>query len=207
MKKVIIISLLLTLTSYAQTIYKVVPGSKNNLIILSIENESKETEIKDVRVRIVNQLPAINFTKTEATISGINGEERAEVEFNFDVSRNVDVEKVDTIRFAITYRSSVSNWKEILIGYTLPAEFKLEQNYPNPFNPVTTIEYQLPIDGRVSIKIFNILGEEIKTLVNETRQAGYYTEEFNGSSLSSGVYLYALFSENYKAIKKMVLIK
>ncbi|GBD86987.1 hypothetical protein BMS3Abin03_00912 [bacterium BMS3Abin03] len=85
--------------------------------------------------------------------------------------------------------------------------FSLSQNYPNPFNPTTTIAYKIPNENFVTLKIYNSLGEEIITLVNEVKQAGSYTVEFNGSSLPSGVYFYRLIAGNFVASKKMILIR
>lgn len=89
----------------------------------------------------------------------------------------------------------------------LPFEYKLYQNYPNPFNPVTTITFEIPRDGNVSIKVFDITGREVSSLVNEFKQTGIYSVDFNGSNLSSGVYFYKLFSGGFIAIKRKVLIK
>jgi hypothetical protein len=89
----------------------------------------------------------------------------------------------------------------------LPKEFDLSQNYPNPFNPVTKINYALPKQGFVTLKIYDITGREVKVLVNEFKQAGYYTVDFNGSTLSSGVYFYRIQSGTFMYVKKMVLIK
>ena len=85
--------------------------------------------------------------------------------------------------------------------------FELNQNYPNPFNPVTTINYQLPKSGSVSLKIFDILGNEIKTLVDEQKEMGSYSVQFNASSLTSGMYLYQLRVNDYLATRKMLLLK
>ena len=74
----------------------------------------------------------------------------------------------------------------------LPHEYAIEQNYPNPFNPSTAIRYSIPQAGLVSLKLYNLLGEEVNTLVNELKQPGYYTVIFEGSSLSSGVYFYRI---------------
>jgi hypothetical protein len=96
----------------------------------------------------------------------------------------------------------------------LPKEYGLAQNYPNPFNPVTTINYQLPQAGHVNLKIYDILGNEISTLINEDKAAGYHSAKFDGSALSSGVYFYRLTVLNgqnqngiYTNIKKFILMK
>ena len=89
----------------------------------------------------------------------------------------------------------------------LPAEYKLEQNHPNPFNPTTTISYALPEGGNVIIKIYDINGNEIKTLINKAQNAGYYNVTFDASNLSSGLYFYSIISGNFIATKKMMLLK
>ena len=86
-------------------------------------------------------------------------------------------------------------------------DYALAQNYPNPFNPVTTITYQLPKSGSVTLKIFDILGNEVKTLVNEQKEMGRYTVQFDASSLASGMYIYRLRANDYTSTKKMLLLK
>jgi len=89
----------------------------------------------------------------------------------------------------------------------LPVSFNLSQNYPNPFNPSTIINYQIAKPGEVSLKIYDMLGKEITTLVNEVKSAGSYDVKFNASNLSSGIYLYTLKTDNYSQSKKMILVK
>lgn len=88
-----------------------------------------------------------------------------------------------------------------------PKQFKLEQNYPNPFNPTTQINYELQIANYVTLKVYDLQGKEIQTLVNKKQSAGNYSVEFNGANLSSGIYFYTLQTENYKETKKMMLVK
>jgi hypothetical protein len=88
-----------------------------------------------------------------------------------------------------------------------PKEFILNQNYPNPFNPVTNIKYDLPKDVFVSIKVYDLLGREIKTLVNEFKNAGSYLVSFNGSEFASGIYFYRIQAGSFIQVKRMVLIK
>jgi len=89
----------------------------------------------------------------------------------------------------------------------LPKEFSLEQNYPNPFNPNTKISYQLPENSLVEIKVFDILGREISTLVNEFQNAGSYKINFDASDLESGIYLYKIKTEKFVQTRKMILVK
>ena len=90
---------------------------------------------------------------------------------------------------------------------TLPTEYTLYQNYPNPFNPLTTIKYDLPNAGDVSLIIYDILGRKVNELVNTKQEAGRYEIQFNASSLASGVYIYQLIAEKYISAKKMILLK
>jgi len=85
--------------------------------------------------------------------------------------------------------------------------FNLSQNYPNPFNSSTRISYQLPVSGLVVLKVFDVRGREVETLVNERQSAGNHFVEFNGANLSSGVYFYKLKAGNYCAMKKFLLLK
>ncbi len=88
-----------------------------------------------------------------------------------------------------------------------PGNFILEQNYPNPFNPSTIITYQMPGSGHVSIKVYNALGQEVATLVNEKKPAGRYQVEFNTTNLSSGIYFYEARSGEFRESKKLTLMR
>ena len=86
-------------------------------------------------------------------------------------------------------------------------EFALSQNFPNPFNPVTTIGYTIPTDGFVTLRVYNILGQEVTILVSEEKKSGSYEAILDGSKLTSGVYFYQLEMENYTSTKKLILMK
>lgn len=92
-------------------------------------------------------------------------------------------------------------------GESLPEVYELSQNYPNPFNPTTTIKFQLPSSGVVTLKIYDILGREVTTLVDEFKTEGTYEANFNALSLASGVYLYRINVNDYVDVKKMMLLK
>lgn len=99
----------------------------------------------------------------------------------------------------------------------MPSRFLLDQNYPNPFNPTTTIHFELPIVSYVTLRVFNLLGQEVATLVDENKPAGKYDVKFNGENLPSGVYFYQLTTcdqstkslsyQFFKATKKLLLLK
>ncbi|MBE0573166.1 MAG: T9SS type A sorting domain-containing protein [Ignavibacteriaceae bacterium] len=101
--------------------------------------------------------------------------------------------------------SSYSDIVEVAIH--LPARFALEQNYPNPFNPSTKIKYSIPQSSIVVLKIFDVLGNEIETLVNEEKPTGTFEIVFDAGDLPSGVYFYELKSESFLKTKKMLLLK
>lgn len=90
---------------------------------------------------------------------------------------------------------------------SLPINFELQQNYPNPFNPVTNIEFSIPSSGFVKLEVYDVLGRKISTLVNEQKIAGNYNIKFDGSNLSSGVYVYSLYYNGKVYSKKMLLTK
>ena len=94
-----------------------------------------------------------------------------------------------------------------LNGTNTITDYSLSQNYPNPFNPATVINYQLPKDGLVTLKIYNELGQEVKTLVNQYQSTGNYSVDFNASDLASGVYFYKLQAGDFISVKKMILLK
>jgi len=93
------------------------------------------------------------------------------------------------------------------VNNQVPQVYSLNQNYPNPFNPVTNIKFSIPVAGNVKLVIFDILGREVKTLLNDVKPAGNYVVDFNAAELSSGAYFYRLESGNFVETKKMLLVK
>jgi len=125
-----------------------------------------------------------------------------------------------------TFVDSVSGWNGTAVGNVgfdtamncvvtgiknvqteIPQDFQLYQNYPNPFNPVTTIKFTIPKSSYVEMKLYDINGREVTTLVSDPYQAGTYLIDFNASHLSSGVYFYKIVAGDFTATKKMLLIK
>jgi hypothetical protein len=151
------------------------------------KNNGKETKVKKELegFKIINEVVQIKKPKTHQEYIDI---------ISKDISKLVKGNSSD-------YDKEVSS---------IPINYKLSQNYPNPFNPVTKINYELPKDGKVKLVIYDILGREIKTLVNELKQAGRYMVEFNGNNYASGIYFYRIQVEGgkgYTSVKKMVLVK
>lgn len=132
-------------------------------------------------LRFSNQISAQTFTSLDYSIDGV-------------IDLIVDEEK----RFPS---------KPKFEDYLIPKNFELSQNYPNPFNPSTTIEYSIPKDANVTLKIYDVLGKEVATLVNEQKSAGTYIVNWNASNLSSGAYFYRITAGEFTATKKMFLLK
>ena len=107
---------------------------------------------------------------------------------------------------------SASAVLDVLVGVKpidsgIPNSYSLSSNYPNPFNPTTVINFSIPQSGLVTLKVYNILGQEVRTIVNKEMSAGTYKVDFNASDLSSGVYIYTIKSGSFTASKKMMLLK
>ena len=97
--------------------------------------------------------------------------------------------------------------KTIEVDFGSPKKFELSQNYPNPFNPATTIRFNLTEAGNVKLTLFNILGQELKTLVNEFKESGVHTINFDASELNSGMYIYKIEAGTFVQTRKMTLVK
>jgi photosystem II stability/assembly factor-like uncharacterized protein len=107
----------------------------------------------------------------------------------------------------VDYDGSIEYSQVINADLTTPNTFRLEQNYPNPFNPSTSISYSIPNNSFVTLKVYDILGNEVATLVNQTQAAGNYIFSFDASNLSNGVYLYSIKADNFSDVKKMIFMK
>lgn len=145
-------------------------------------------------------------------------------QFNVNINYGVD-ETPDTCVIVFTISPSLSN-DSLHVGSTLfvdklslstvtavnenkkvPFNYSLYQNYPNPFNPTTTIRYQLPKPGFVTLKIYDVLGKNVKTLVSKEQQSGMYRVMFDASKLASGVYYFRLHVNHFTKVKKMLVLK
>jgi hypothetical protein len=107
----------------------------------------------------------------------------------------------------IDYDGTTEYSNIVAVEVAQPNEYSLSQNYPNPFNPSTTIDYSLLKDGLVTLKVYDVLGKEVVTLINEVQLAGQQKITFDASALSSGVYYYQLVSGDFTSTKKLILMK
>ena len=107
----------------------------------------------------------------------------------------------------IDYDGTFENLNVVAVDLGTPDKFLLEQNFPNPFNPKTVITFQIPTEGQITLKVYDVLGNEVATLLDEQRPAGSYDVEFDASQLTSGIYFYQLTSRDFSSTKKMILLK
>jgi hypothetical protein len=126
----------------------------------------------------------------------------------------IEIWSTDVVNYPISISAAISDGyytgpqiSDVEILHPKGPYFVLDQNYPNPFNPSTIIKYELPKESFVTIKLYDLLGREIKTLVNEDKPAGSYSFTFNGSDLSSGVYFYRMQAGDFLQTKKLILLK
>ena len=133
----------------------------------------------------------VNVTVNSHLFSGV-------LDLNYEIMSNGWTYWRDTISQVVTGVDDIMQ---------APLSYNLSQNYPNPFNPSTTISYSIPAKSQVTLRVYDILGSEIKMLVNEEKTAGTYKINFNASNLSSGIYFYKLQTDNYVKCKKMILLK
>jgi len=131
------------------------------------------------------------------------------------VDKTVQANKEQTLSFTITDKTGQKWVKDIKVAIAPPKTYELFQNYPNPFNPTTMIEYQLPGNGTqyiVSLRIYDIIGREVVSLVNEQQEPGYFQKTFDASWYASGMYIYRIIAtdgQNKRHVfqKKMMLVK
>jgi len=134
----------------------------------------------------------------------------ATLEWTVHVTDGIDTVEADNAPFSITIDGA--NALRTYLEGLLPEEFALHQNYPNPFNPVTTLRYDLPENSFVNVTIYDMLGRQVKTLVNQSQVAGYKSVIWNasnesGKSVSAGLYLCQINTGKFTQTKKMILLK
>ena len=186
--------------------------------IVPVELRSFTAEIKDNTIilnwQTITELNNSGFDIEKLSSDGWkkigfvkgNGSTTGQQSYSF-LDENVIAGKQSYRLKQIDYDGTYRIYGPVEVDYTGVLTYELEQNYPNPFNPVTTIHYQLPADGMVTIKVYDIIGREVKTLVNDFKTKGRYEINFDASGLSSGIYIYQIISGSYKALRKMLLTK
>jgi hypothetical protein len=184
--------------SYPQT-------SFNNSIEINVKNDTN-VDAESLTVEINNIPSWFIFEKTLIVIDKINRRSNESITFNFYLAEDAPEIYDHKILVIVTGKNNYSS-KEIRISNSIINTFNLFQNYPNPFNPVTNIQYQIAEKQLVTLKIYDVIGNEIAVLINEVKDAGTYNVEFNADRFSSGVYYYTLKAGSFISTKKMILLK
>jgi WD40 repeat protein len=183
----------------------IVDASENNVIlnwITASETNNSGFEIYKMEKKAEGQLS--NWER----IGFVEGQETTTKEHSYSfVDKNITTGKYQYRLKQIDYDGSYTLSNIVEIEIKVPLEFSLEQNYPNPFNPTTTIWYSIPESGNVDLRVFNALGSEVMELVNEFKNSGNHSINFDAENLSSGIYFYKLSVNNFSEIKKMILMK
>jgi hypothetical protein len=175
--------------------------TENNIVTL---NWTTATELNNSGFEIERKYKYKSWEKIEFVPGHGTTTEKQFYQFQDQPERSgIFSYKLKQINFDGTFEYS----NEISIEYNASFTFQLEQNYPNPFNPLTIIKYQIPKRSFVTLKVYDVLGNEISTLVNEKNPAGSYEYDFNATGLPSGIYLYRLQAGDFADIRKMILIK
>jgi len=212
-----IITMLLAIPLYAgdestapkKNVHLIPFASEGNVVELTVANSSARAVSG---VTVTADVPSwVQLSHTDSSIDGIGPNGEALARFTFSVGKTVPVGEPAVLLFYIT--ANGRTWtREITIEIGVPEVFELYQNYPNPFNPQTTIPYQLPSALDVTIRIYNMLGQLVETLVDESLPAGYHTVVWDGARVSSGIYVYrieAVDDEGSRKIeqRRMLLVK
>jgi hypothetical protein len=167
------------------------------------ENNNINRNSKEYLNIFNNQLEYLNFKINN--YNSLNIKEKQNLinhKILIDIMRNSYIEGIPSLSTKSKYLKDDKYKSEII-----PEKYSLSQNYPNPFNPVTKINFAIPKQGFVTIRLYDILGREVSRLVNEYMTAGEYTIDFNAGNLSSGIYFYRMEINGFSDIKKMILIK
>ena len=183
--------ILLVSTTYSQEAYRIPFASRGNTIELTVANTSPITATQ-VSVEATGVPSWVTYSQKIVSIDQLNAKAEKPATFSFSIDKLAEVNKEETLTFAIRSKSGESWTKEIKIKVAPPEKFELFQNYPNPFNPTTTICYQLTRDSRVNLRVYNLLGQEVATLVDGEKQAGYHQEVFDATRFASGMYIYRI---------------
>lgn len=206
MKYLIFILIMISVLT-AQNINQVSPNTIGNEIILTVANESQTIDANQVSVKVTKHCNAVKFDQQTQVLENVAIGKEMDANFVFDILRSAPVNQKDTLKFLIQDEYGNTWDKEIILEFMPPKTFALEQNFPNPFNPLTTIRYQLPESAKVTLEIYNTLGQRVATLVSKEQEAGYYDIKYNASRLASGLYVYSINAGKHHSVKKMMVLK
>ena len=191
--------------------YQLPFASKGNTVELTVANTAS-TPLTGVKVEATDVPSWLKFTATEQRIALLKAQQELPASFTFAVDKSAPVQQNQTLKFVISAPTGEKWTKEITVAVAAPEKFEVYQNYPNPFNPTTAISYQLSAVSRIDLRIYNVLGQEVVSLVDGDRLPGYHQEMWDASRFSSGIYVYQLIATDEHGIKqiarkKMMVLK
>jgi len=182
-------------------------GSSQAVITIAPKNNSDTLLASGLQVELVNSGAGVVGTVNDLGNGTYEASISAPVTIGSDTISAIVISGNDTTS---VFRKAIINYfipTSIDDGLLSPSTFYLFQNYPQPFNPHTTIKYQIPKTSEVILKVFDVLGNEIETLVDQKKSAGVYEIDFDGAELTSGIYFYSISTEEFRDTKKMLLLK
>ena len=186
-----VLCVIATLQASAQTVYEIPFASTKNRVELTVENGSANS-MGEIVVKVEDVPSWITVEPEQQSLVNPKGTGGGTVHFTFSVNRSAPVRQQSDLSFAISSQYGGRWTKKIHIAVAAPDRFELLQNFPNPFNPITTIEYVVPRESYVSLKLYNLLGEEVATLVQSRLAAGGWKATWDAVGSPSGVYFYLL---------------
>ncbi len=191
------------LTSFSASLKGASTGSATVVL-----NWTTATEVNNYGFEILRAVGQKSFLSQWEKIGFVDGHGNSNSLKNYSFIDSNPVNGKATYRLKQIDTDGKFEYSSIIeISNTLLKEYVLEQNYPNPFNPTTVISYSIPTASHVSVKVFDVLGNTITTLVNQTQEIGSYKVNFNANELSNGIYFYKIQSGGFTDIKKMLLLK
>jgi uncharacterized Ntn-hydrolase superfamily protein len=182
-------------------------GISQTTITISPKNNSDTLLASGLQLELSNTGAGLLSTVTDLGNGTYLANLTAPIALGTDTISVIVISGIDTV--SIFWKAIVSYFSPTSIDEQLisPNEFHLFQNYPQPFNPTTTIKYQIPKTSKVILKVFDVLGNEMETLVDQKKSAGIYEIDFDGTGLTSGIYFFTLKTKEFTDTKKMILLK
>jgi hypothetical protein len=193
----IILVVLAAVPAVGQTPSRVPADTKENRLMVTVENASTWSDAESLQVRILRSPRGVTFNPLEVRAGRVEHGRSADIALVFDVDRDVPLDRPDTVVLGIAAGGEPLWQKSLVWLFTGPARYNLEQNFPNPFNPVTTIRFALPEQAQVMLSVFDVLGREIRTLIDAPLDRGYRSVEWDartdaGLPAGTGVYFLRL---------------
>jgi hypothetical protein len=182
-------------------------GISQATITISPKNNSDTLLASGLQLDLSNTGAGLLSTVTDLGNGTYLANLTAPIALGADTISVIVISGIDTV--SIFWKAIVSYFSPTSIDeqFISPNEFHLFQNYPQPFNPTTTIKYQIPKTSKVILKVFDVLGNEMETLVDQKNSAGIYEIDFDGTGLTSGIYFFTLKTKEFTDTKKMILLK